>query len=58
MGSMKTIVDKIKDLIEEKADEINRNEYFTLTIKVQNGYPVIMKQEVSLKPDAGIEITE
>ena len=55
---METIADKIKYLIDEKAEEINRNKYFTLTIKVQNGHPVIMKQEVSLRPDAGIEITE
>ena len=58
MENNKTIAEKIKYLIDEKAEEINRNKYFTLTIKVQNGHPVIMKQEVSLRPDAGIEITE
>jgi len=47
---LKTISERIKDLIDEKKDEINRNDYFILTIKIQDGYPVIMKQELSLKP--------
>ena len=48
---MKTIADKIKDLIEEKKDEINRNRYFILTINVQDGNPLQMKIEHSLKPE-------
>jgi len=47
---MKTITEKIKDLLDEKKDEINRNNYFTLMINVQDGYPVNMKIEHSLKP--------
>lgn len=47
---MNTISEKIKDLIEEKKEEINRNDYFILTIKVQDGYPLNMKIEHSLKP--------
>ena len=47
---MKKITDKIKALIDEKADEINRNRYFILTINVQDGNPLQMKIEHSLKP--------
>ena len=47
---MKTISEKIKELIEEKKEEINRNNYFTLTISVQDGIPLNMKIEHSLKP--------
>ena len=48
---METIADKIKYLIDEKAEEINRNEYFTLTINVQDGNPLRMNIEHSLKPE-------
>lgn len=48
--NMKKITDKIKALIDEKADEINRNRYFILTINVQDGNPLQMKIEHSLKP--------
>jgi len=47
---MKTITEKIKDLLDEKKEEINRNNYFILTINVQDGNPLIMKIEHSLKP--------
>ncbi|GAH82364.1 unnamed protein product [marine sediment metagenome] len=47
---MKTIAEKIKDLVDEKKDDINRNGYFVLTISVQDGYPVNVKIEHSLKP--------
>lgn len=47
----KTIAERIKKLIDEKKEEINRNGYFTLIIKVQDGHPVIMKQEISLRPE-------
>lgn len=47
---MRTITEKIKDLVEEKKEEINRNNYFVLTINVQDGNPLQMKIEHSLKP--------
>ena len=47
---MKTITEKIKDLLDEKKDEVNRNNYFILTINVQDGNPLIIKIEHSLKP--------
>lgn len=46
----KTTAERIKKLIDEKKEEINRNDYFTLTIKVQDGHPVIMKKQISIKP--------
>ncbi len=48
---IKTTAEKIKKLIDEKKEEINRNGYFTLTIKVYNKTPTIMKIETSLKPE-------
>ena len=47
---IETIAEKIKDLIEEKKDDINRNGYFVLTVNVQDSNPLIMKIEHSLKP--------
>ena len=48
---IETIAEKIKDLIEEKKDDINRNGYFVLTVNVQDSNPLIMKIEHSLKPE-------
>ena len=47
---MTTTADRIINLIKEKREEINRNGYFTLTIKIQDGYPTIARIETSLKP--------
>lgn len=46
----KTTAERIINLIKEKKKEINRNGYFILTIKIQDGYPTIAKIETSLKP--------
>jgi len=47
---LKTTAERIINLVKEKREEINRNGYFTLTIKVQDGYPTIARIETSLKP--------